>query len=191
MTTFFLIRHGEAEHNVLDVASSYPEKKKYHLTTRGREQVILVAEMLAREDIDVIFFSPLLRTRETAEMIAKKTGAPLIEDMRLREPGYGMFEGGSWSSLVAKYPPPRRRLTTDGTDGVESFETVWERMISFRDFIFSNCRGKKIAVVSHGDVLQMLHGLLIGLTPEESTLSEKRHRFHRGEMVKVEVEGEE
>lgn len=186
-TIFFLVRHGEAEHNILDVASSYPEHRAYHLTEEGRRQVAARAEELSRESVDVIFFSPLVRTRETAEVIAKRTGAPLVEDMRLREPGYGSFEGGSWAALVAKYPPPERRLRTDGTDGVEDFGSVRERLLPFRDFVISKYRGKKIVVVSHGDTLQLLHGILVGLTLEESVLSEKRCRFHRGEMVEVEV----
>ena len=186
-TIFFLVRHGEAEHNILDVASSYPEHRAYHLTEEGRRQVAARAEELSREPVDVIFFSPLTRTRETAIVIAEKTGAPLFEDMRLREPGYGSFEGGSWSALVAKYPPPERRLKTDGMDGVEDFVSVRERLVSFRDFVLSQYAGKRIVVVSHGDTLQLLHGILVGLTLEESVLSEKRCRFHRGEMVKVDV----
>lgn len=187
-TTFLLVRHGEAEHNVLDVASSYPETRAYHLTERGREQVNARAQELLRESTAVIFFSPLTRTRETAEILAEKTGAPSFEDARLREPSYGIFEGGSWRLLVEKYPPPRRRLETDGMDGVESFGVVRERLVSFRDFVCSRYGGQRIVVVSHGDTLQMLHGLLIGLTLEEATLSERRHRFNRGEMIRVEVE---
>ncbi|QQS16114.1 MAG: histidine phosphatase family protein [Candidatus Moraniibacteriota bacterium] len=186
-TTFFLVRHGEAEHNILDVASSYPEERAYHLTEEGRRQVLARAEELARESVDVIFFSPLTRTRETAEIIAEKIGAPRMEDLRLREPGYGLFEGGSWSALVAKYPPPKRRLETDGTDGVEDSGSVRERLASFRNFVLSQYAGKRIVVVSHGNTLQLLHGILVGLTLEESVLSEKRCRFHRGEMVRVEV----
>lgn len=150
---FFLVRHGEAEHNVLDVASSYPEQHAYHLTEEGRRQVAARAEELFRESVDAIFFSPLTRTRETAEIIAERIGAPLFEDIRLREPGYGSFEGGSWSALVAKYPPPERRLRTDGTDGVEDFGSVRERLLLFRDFVISQYRGKKVVVVSHGDTL--------------------------------------
>lgn len=187
-TTFFLIRHGEAEHNVLDVASSYPETRGYHLTERGREQVNARAQELLHESIDVIFFSPLTRTRETAEILAEKTGVPSFEEVRLREPSYGVFEGGPWRLLVQKYPSPRRRLETDGTDGVESFGVVRERLLSFWEFACSRYGGKRIVVVSHGDTLQIFHGLLSGLTLEESTFSERRHRFNRGEMVRVEVE---
>ncbi|QQR77246.1 MAG: histidine phosphatase family protein [Candidatus Moraniibacteriota bacterium] len=186
-TVFFLVRHGEAEHNILDVASSFPERHSYHLTDEGRRQVAARAEELSRESIDVIFFSPITRTRETAIVIAEKTGAPSFEDMRLREPGYGVFEDGPWTTLTAKYPPPRRRLETDGTDGVENFAIVRERLISFRDFVLSEHRGERIVIVSHGDTLQLLHGILVGLTLEESVLSEDRHRFHRGEMLKVEM----
>ena len=185
--TLFLIRHGDAEHNALDVASSYPEKREYHLTELGRMQAIAVAETLSGERIDAILFSPMARTRETAEIIAEKTGAPLVEEPRLCEPGYGCFEGKSWKALVAKYPPPLRRLVVDESDGVESFHSLWNRLLPFCAEIAALFGGKRVAIVSHGDVLQMLHSILRGLTLGKATLSGKR--FHRGEMLRMDGEG--
>ena len=47
--TFYLLRHGEAEKNVAHIISSrMPEKRKFKLTKRGREQAEVIAKSLAK-----------------------------------------------------------------------------------------------------------------------------------------------
>src|SRR3989338_7604758 len=89
--TFYLVRHGESENNVQDIGNSLPEEVKYHLTEKGRRQVEEATALLAQKKADAIFASPLLRTRETAEIISLKIGLPVIFDGRLCELGNGIF----------------------------------------------------------------------------------------------------
>jgi broad specificity phosphatase PhoE len=50
----------------------------------------------------------------------------------------------------------------------EPFEDVWARAKKFSNFLFREYHGKNILVVSHGVFLQMLHGVLRGLSCIES-----------------------
>jgi phosphohistidine phosphatase len=79
----YLIRHAEAERGEPD--------ELRRLTLEGREAARRLGERLASEGIDVVVASPLLRARETAELIAKGCGADVEVDERLA-PGAGLAE---------------------------------------------------------------------------------------------------
>lgn len=53
------------------------------LTPRGREQARELGERFASERPAVVLTSPLLRARETAEAIARASGATVVVDERL------------------------------------------------------------------------------------------------------------
>jgi phosphohistidine phosphatase len=73
----YLVRHAEAE-------SGDPDELRT-LSARGREQAREVGERLAADGVrpDAVLSSPLLRARETADAIAKATGATAQPDERL------------------------------------------------------------------------------------------------------------
>jgi phosphohistidine phosphatase len=70
-----LVRHAEA-------APGDPDATR-RLTPRGRDQARELGERFAGEKPSVILTSPLLRARETADAIARASGAPVIVDERL------------------------------------------------------------------------------------------------------------
>jgi phosphohistidine phosphatase SixA len=73
----YLVRHAEA-------APGEPDELRT-LTEQGREQAQAVGNRLAQQGVrpDAVLSSPLLRARETAESIAKATGANAEPDERL------------------------------------------------------------------------------------------------------------
>ena len=79
----FLARHGESEWIVRGDEAGFNSP----LTDRGRQQARLLGRWLAanQEGIDVIYASPLVRARETAEIIAAELDLPLTLDHDLRE----------------------------------------------------------------------------------------------------------
>ncbi len=84
---YFVMRHGEAgsnERGVLDLGGD-PEN---HLTEKGRAEVVHSANELKREKVDLIVYSPFLRTRETAGIVQKELGldeSEVMVDERLHE----------------------------------------------------------------------------------------------------------
>lgn len=167
-TTFFLVRHGEGEQNVRHILSSADNAEEFGLTEIGKRQIEKAAEDLTKEGVDIIFASPLRRTRETAEIIAESIGVEIIFDERLRETDFGIYSGRSTSELWEKYPEPILRLEGNEGERLEGFRAMRTRLEAFLSDIKDEYRGKRIAIVSHGDPIEVLHGILEGLTLETS-----------------------
>ena len=162
----FLVRHGDSENNERRIINSLPEKEKFHLTESGMEQIKHLANKLKGEKIDAIFSSPLLRTKETAEIISKKLGIEIIFDERIRELDLGEMNGHLVNDLVAIHPT-RQSRAKETKMGVESGEHLRTRLENFLDEINKNYKNKNIVVVSHGDPIQMFFGITKGKEIEE------------------------
>ena len=160
----FLVRHGEAENNIKDIYSSYPEKVEYPLTDKGRQDVERMAATLKKEKIDLIFSSPIIRTKETVEIIAKEIGEKVIFDERIVETGLGDINGKEnvdWNDVI------KLQQQENNHYNVETFIELKERMSGFLKDINEKYQGKNILIVSHGDPLRMLMGICQGLELEE------------------------
>jgi phosphohistidine phosphatase len=73
----YLVRHAKAEPHADDDASR-------RLTPEGRERFVRLVRALApRLTVSRVLTSPLVRARQTAELLARAAGAPLEEDPRL------------------------------------------------------------------------------------------------------------
>lgn len=182
--TIYLVRHGEAEHNVRQILDSIAGDEVYALTPRGREQITSVAEAIALDGTpDAIISSPIPRTRETAAIIAKKVGIErVLYDFRLRETDFGQWEGKPFLKFSEKYPSPEMRMETDGSDGLESLVDERDRCAEFLADLKEHYPGKRVVIVSHGDTLEQLHGLIVGESLAEATIGWSPHR---GEMIKM------
>jgi isoleucyl-tRNA synthetase len=156
----FLVRHGEAENNVKEILSCYPEKNEWHLTENGKNAVSVVAEQLKNENIDIILSSPLLRTRETAEIISKATGVEVLIEENLRETEMGKFNGNGWDTW--KKIKEKYQFEQENLEGVETHVQVKKRMEAFLEDVNKKYQGKNIVVVSHGDPLRSLKNICQG-----------------------------
>lgn len=130
MGNVFFVRHGEAETNKNDVLSAVYDG--HPLTENGRSQVKATAEQLHGIRFDRAYSSPVLRARQTAEILLEERNIELKVDERLRERGMGEMEGkqahrGNWI-----IPMLRKR---EYSLGIESFQGIAERVLSFIDAI--------------------------------------------------------
>jgi len=84
-----LIRHGKAEDRGLVSSLSSKKDALRALTETGRRDMRKAAKGLRKlaPDIDVIMSSPLVRARETAEIVAKVFGVNEIAEQPLLSPG--------------------------------------------------------------------------------------------------------
>ena len=93
----FLARHGESEWMVRGDEAGFNSP----LTDKGRQQARLLGCWLAvNQEIDAIYASPLIRARETAEIVAAELGLPVNLDDDLRE-----FEVIYWDDSDDYAPP--------------------------------------------------------------------------------------
>lgn len=150
MTTIALIRHGETNWNLEERIQG---QRDIPLNEAGRKQAEALAERLKREDWDRIISSDLLRAKETAEIIAIKTGIPLLRvDVRLREKSYGKLEGTTADERIAQWGKRWNTLEY----GVESNESAKRRASELVDDVTQEFRGQRIVIVSHGGLLHQL-----------------------------------
>lgn len=174
-----LMRHGEAESNVLDIISSDPSeesRERYGLTMHGRGQVEESAQKLASQQkatgkkITKIYASDFRRTRETAEHVASALGldkTQIVFDARLREIGGGDFEGGKWSGRAeAGYFKNRHETIYKKNPGLggESVEDVKRRTAEFLYDVDSKNENEEILVVTHGLPLRLMVNTAKGQT---------------------------
>ncbi|MGB4834027.1 MAG: histidine phosphatase family protein [Candidatus Moraniibacteriota bacterium] len=160
--TYYLVRHGEAETNVLGIVSSVGGKREYPLTPRGRRAVSETAVFLGHEQPDFIISSPVLRTRQTAEILRDALSIPLTIDERLCEVRFGNFEETDYRAFLDFMAEHGGRTAGAPELGVEGYVDVRERVTSFLADVAGTFSGKKIVIVSHGDTLQEIHGELMG-----------------------------
>ncbi len=159
---FLVLRHGEAENNIKKICSSLVTDK-YSLTEKGRKQVIATAKKLEKEKIDLILASDLIRTKETAEIIAQKLGVKIIFDKRLREVNVGKFNGKTFNEIKDFKEKWNQGKNIQFPQG-DSWESIKERVTNFYNDIFLKYRNKNknILIISHADILITLEAILKG-----------------------------
>lgn len=177
---FVLIRHCGAVNNEKDILSSFPEKAGYPLTSLGREQADVLAQALKSYHIDLIVASPVLRTRQTAEIIAKHVGAPVEIDEELREIDMGPFNGGPSKPYHEFWGSREARFTKTPLEGMENFHQLKKRVVKRIKELDAQHEGKTIAIVSHAANLWVLDGTLQGLS-EDAIAQDFPEDFHTGE----------
>ncbi len=159
--TYYLVRHGEAENNILGVTNA-TFRGEYALTDQGRKQIEILAHSLCDESIDFIVASPLRRAEETAEILEQSLKVPLSFDIRLCEPQFGSFEGKDIRSFLDFMETHGGRTTGDLELGIEGYMDIRERVRSFLGALNETFQGKRVVVVSHADTLQEIYAELVG-----------------------------
>lgn len=158
---YYLVRHGEAENNVLNVLNA-SLKGQYGLTERGRQQIEALGEWLADHPLDFIVASPILRTKESALLLAEKLSLPLSLDDRLCEPRFGHFEGGDIQTFLDFMQTHGGRTAGDPVLGIDGYMDIRGRVRTFLTDLNRTFQGKQVVIVSHMDVLQELYAELAG-----------------------------
>ncbi|MBU4536427.1 class I tRNA ligase family protein [Patescibacteria group bacterium] len=162
---YFVIRHGEAENNTLDILSSKIENP-HHLTEVGKEQVLKSAKELKSKKIDIIFTSPFVRTKETTEIIAKELGIKeIIEDKRLGEVNFGELEGQKVSKYL-EHLEKEDEFNKSPKDG-ENLLDIKNRLMEFFYEIDEKYSDKNICIVSHETPSIFMYKGLSGLKNED------------------------
>jgi len=193
--TLILVRHGKAESNEKNICSSYPEHTLNPLTERGRKEVEETAQKIKKEfkKIDAIYASDLLRTRETAQILADELKIKnIIFEKRLRETDFGDFNGKPIQEYSDNFKSFKDRFLNPAPNG-ESFEDVTKRTRSLVKEIGEKHSGKTVLIVGHQDPLfaiQMSGGIYgddeIELAYNRA-LSKKADAIHTGEFKTISI----
>jgi probable phosphoglycerate mutase len=188
--TIYLVRHGETEWNrvgrwqgITDIA----------LSDTGRAQARALVDRLHARGLVRVFASDLARARETAEIIAAAHGlAAPVCDARLRERGFGCFEGLTREECAAQFPEAWERYHRDRRwtpPGAEIHEDVVKRVLKAMLDIAHTLRDQQAAlVVSHGGTMRSFANAITGTQPPPIANADiLRVRYIRGRFTDVDL----
>jgi len=158
--TFYFVRHGESEANA---ARLFAGRTDSPLTERGRQQAEAVADTLAGTKFDRIVATPLHRSLDTANVIAKRLGLPVEIEPDLIEIDVGDKTGAAWDEIAA--------LADWRDDGFvswpngETLDAVLARSLRALQRIAHETPGGTVLVVGHGGVTRILVSHFLGILP--------------------------
>lgn len=158
---FYLVRHGESAGNNKGVVQGHTDLP---LTDQGREQARATGKWLRQKHIDLIIASPLVRARETAELIALEAGLDpqaIVQSDRLKELDTGIFSGKSFEEVSRTHQEAWaafRRQSWEGVPGAESIKSLMHRANEHWGFAVdqANAGQPNILSVTHGGFFQWL-----------------------------------
>ena len=163
------MRHGEAENNVIHILAG--RRSEYHLTEKGKAQVADVAEKLKTIPVDAIYTSPIIRTMETSQIVAKKIGMDYKIDERLNETEMGSVTGMSINDVLKKYGNLFLKFYQDDDAtlrdmGIERFSAIGARMNYMLDYVAEKHPNKNVLLVTHLDPIKAAITRIMDLKPE-------------------------
>lgn len=147
--TYLCIRHGEAESNVAHVISSLPENK-HHVTEKGKAQLQEAGKELKKKGITKIIASPLVRTKESAEILAKEIDYTddIIYDERIQEWQLGDLNNKPVNDLKKTCPTYEDRFRK-GCGSGETLTEMKERIGEALYELEETYEGEVILIVGH------------------------------------------
>ncbi|MBU0458042.1 class I tRNA ligase family protein [Patescibacteria group bacterium] len=198
-TKLTVMRHAESEGNLVPVYQG--KLPGTDLTDRGKKQVKEASKKFKSEQITTIYCSPLERTKQTAEILAKETGAQVVVDERLREVDFGEYEGKAVDFSDLSFVKARRahKLAKDKPEsiyhfpGMETWQQVQDRISDFLDETLPKHRSEHIIVVTHADPLQNVRHFFTQIDPIKishqpyPTLAEN-HTFFWDHLTETELD---
>ncbi len=192
--TLYLARHGETEWNRI---GRWQGATDIPLSDVGRAQARLLADRLRDRRIARVHASQLSRALETAQIVAARLGAPApAADPRLRERGYGAFEGLTREECAERFPGvweqylADRRVVPPGAEPqAEVIERITAAMTEIAAGVAAQSESGAILVVSHGGAIRSFIHATTGVVPpplENGAIF--RLRFEGGAFVTADHE---
>lgn len=187
MTELLLIRHGETDWNAERRLQGFLD---IGLNDRGRQQAAALAQALHDEVLDAVIASDLQRAVDTAQALALPRGLTVQTTPGLRERCYGAFEGLRYDEIAGHFPQAHaswmaREIDARFPPGQQSAETLREfstRAVEGVIALAQRHAGQKIAIVTHGGVLDCVYraarGVGLDSVRDFDILNTGINRFH-------------
>ncbi len=173
----FLIRHGDALPGP-EVVLSDNNYDGRGLSELGKAQAEALAKELVGLEFHAIYSSPLLRTRETAAPLAKVKGLEVLVETDLREVELGtaaeelrMPNGVDPADTAAAMRARQYYIAStagrtgywSSIPGSEPSEQFRRRVVNITDSIAAKHSGQRVAIFSHGGVINVYLAELLGI----------------------------
>lgn len=127
------------------------------LSERGRAQAEATAERLAAVPVAAVYASPIERTIQTAEYIAKYHGLSVEELPGVIEADYGEWTGAKLGDLATTdlWKTVQAAPSRVTFPGGESMVAMQARMVTAIDEVARDHAGATVVVVSHADPIKV------------------------------------
>lgn len=165
LTLIDMLRHGEPVGG-----RRYRGQTDDPLSEKGWRQ--MRAATAGERPWTAIVSSPLSRCRAFAEELAGETGLPLAFDDRLKEVGFGIWEGKTPDELKEADPDCVFNFKRDPVacrpQGAEAIADFYDRVgAAYQDLLAAHAGGH-VLVVAHAGVIRMVICRVLGLAPEHA-----------------------
>jgi phosphoserine phosphatase len=170
---FLLVRHGETEWNR---QKRFQGQIDVPLNENGRTQSAQAGEFLKAVQIDRAVSSPMMRPKETAEIILQHHPQVTLEfDENLVEISHGLWEGKLESEIEQEFPGELIRwqqtpAAVQMPEG-ENLQQVWERAIAAWTTLLASTADSlpltTVLVTAHDAVNKAILCYLAGQSPEK------------------------
>lgn len=169
MLELLFVRHGEINSNKKGTYCGWTDTE---LNKNGISQAQAAAGRLLSLGMapERIYSSPLIRARQTAEIINRNYRLEIQCSESLKERNFGIWEDLTYSDICCRYPEERLMWENDWvnyciTDG-ESAAQVLQRVNSFIQSLIKENKSGRILLVTHLGCIQSALAHLLGLPPE-------------------------
>jgi len=180
-------RHGETDWNIAGILQGWTDVP---INDQGRRQAYELVGGFSHAKFSKVYSSPLIRSLETAEIIARslRLDSPECHD-GLKERNFGVIQGIPKSELADLNPVLlqqilKRNPAIDFEEG-ESMDEFADRVLDAISSIAKPNAGKRILAITHGWVMDVITRH-IASRPRSTILNMKRRN---GECVWLEVKG--
>ena len=155
-TNVYLIRHGEVQYRYNEEGKQLIYGADAILSEEGRNQIIDLCEQLKRDEVnlDILCSSPLIRTRQTVEIIKEELGnLDIISVPDLRDISAPGWAGRTMEELMNNQGNVYD--SQPASSDQETMSQLQERMFRAITDIIEENRGRTIGIVSHGDGIRV------------------------------------
>jgi probable phosphoglycerate mutase len=165
-TRIYLVRHGAT---VLSAEDAFAGETDVALSDEGREQARRLAERLRSEPLAAFYASPMVRTMETARILAEPHHLEVLPREGLREISHGHWEARKRSEVERLFPEEYARWEADpfssAPAGGESGLAVTARALPELLRIVEAHESRHVLLVSHKATIRLLVSTLLGFDP--------------------------
>jgi probable phosphoglycerate mutase len=149
-TTIYLVRHGRTS---LNAQGRFRGRQDLPLDDRGFVEASEAASRLAGAGVRAVYTGPLLRSLQTAEVIAWASGVELFVEQGLIDLDHGVWTGLTWEEAGRAEPEALSRFREEprhaAAPGGESMPEVESRTLVALTWIAEHHGGEAAAAVSH------------------------------------------
>ena len=152
----YFVRHGQTDCNRQGIIQGHLD---IPLNDTGMDQAREISQKLKDKKIDVIYSSPLIRAKTTAEVINEYHNVDIIVDERLKELDAGRLQGLKFKDLTDE---DKNNFYVDpSVFGAESYDQLYDRVVSLYKQLEK--LDKDILIVAHGGVYRSIYRYINGI----------------------------